>query len=120
LSLWEKSRLSTVRHAFTIITIFTFLSKLTKEGKASRREKSSAGTARPLFCLQEEQDAPVASWPAANGFLHAKPARLWKTACISTGLDVQKTRFSGFRFFVQHRFSIDTMLFQPIREHVNR
>jgi hypothetical protein len=23
-------------------------------------------------------------------------------------------------FFVQHRFSIDTMLFQPLRERVNR
>jgi hypothetical protein len=30
------------------------------------------------------------------------------------------TGFSASRFFVQHRFSADTMLVQPLRERVNR
>ncbi|WP_157201741.1 hypothetical protein [Massilia sp. Root335] len=154
MSMWKKSRLSTVRPAFTITTILIFLSKLTKEGKragstrtrfclqkkTSRRHSidanagdsmnANADTARLLSCLQKERDAPVASgtWIASllaseklrTHFPHAKtaskasrsaakPARLWKTACISTGLDVQKSRFADFRIFcptsVQHRYN---------------
>ena len=50
LSMWKKSRLSTVRPAFTITTILIFLSKLTKEGKR-------AGSTRTRFCLQKKNVA---------------------------------------------------------------
>jgi hypothetical protein len=107
-----------------------FLSKLTKEGKVSGREKSNAGTARPLFCLQEEQDAPVASRQLPTPFympnMQAKrPHRLQKhldcgkPPAYPQDWMCKKTVFLASGFFVQHRFSIDTMLFQPIRERVN-
>jgi hypothetical protein len=95
-----------------------FLSKLTKEGKASRRKKKARHavvTTRTQtllnFCFVYRKNKTHPSHPEQlqQVFSHAKPDRLWKTGCISTGLDVQKTRFSGFRFFcptsVQHRYN---------------
>jgi hypothetical protein len=118
-----------------------FLSKLTKEGKAGAartlfclqkkkrgrplpRPNADAGTARPPSCLQKERSTTIASGTALASCKHAvdmqKRLDCGKSPAYPQEQMCRTDDFSACFLFVQHRFSIDTMLVQPIRGCVNR
>jgi len=83
-----------------------------KKETGTAASKADATTARLPFVYRKnvmQRSLPEQRSHPASPRWHAKPARLWKRSCISTGPDVQNSRFFCSPAFcptsVQHRYN---------------